>query len=361
MKASNAEAPEILLITPHIEQTVVELRQLLGDQHSVDVDCSNPIKVQGENRGLVHRLRYYWLDPFSTMIRLTPRVWRYRLVITYYHRNGYWLGVLGRLFRRHSRSRWAWIGFAPNPPRPGLLGWIKECITYNALLGHDLIVCNSMPVIEMIRQRYPKVSDRVAYARWGGSGGGTSAESVDKGYIFCGGRTNRDFATVLEAVSALGCPTIFVAGKDAAFPASVPEHVSIYRNISSDSFQRLIQEARIVVLALKRPDISSGQVVLSRAMQSGKPVVVTAIAGIDDYVTSGKDAILVAPGNVDDLKAKLTFLLENPRQRNEMGTAARLTFEKSFNSKVFAGQLFDILTAACYGIWSTRRSDQMPR
>jgi glycosyltransferase involved in cell wall biosynthesis len=96
-------------------------------------------------------------------------------------------------------------------------------------------------------------------------------------------------------------------------------------------------------------------------MQSGKAVVVTAIAGIDDYVTAGKDAILVAPGNVDDLKAKLTFLLENPRKRNELGTAARLTFEKSFNSKAFAEQLFDILTAACHDIWSTGRSDQMPR
>jgi len=96
-------------------------------------------------------------------------------------------------------------------------------------------------------------------------------------------------------------------------------------------------------------------------MQSGKPVVVTAIAGIDDYVTSGKDAVLVAPGNVDDLRAKLAFLLENPRQRKEIGAAARLTFEKSFNSKVFAGQLFEILTAACHGTWSTRGSDQRPR
>jgi glycosyltransferase involved in cell wall biosynthesis len=208
----------------------------------------------------------------------------------------------------------------------------------------------------MIKQRYPKVSDRVAYARWGGSGL-AFAESVDRGYIFCGGRTNRDFATVLEAVSELGCPTIFVAGKDADFPAHVPEHVSIYRDISSESFERLIQEARIVVMALKRPDISSGQVVLNSAMQSAKPVVVTAIAGIDDYVTSGKDAILVAPGDVNDLKAKLALLLENPEQRKELGTAARLTFENSFNSKAFAGQLFDILTAACHGIWSTRSAD----
>ena len=357
MKPSDATPPEILLITPAIERTVVELKQLLADQHVVDIHCSNPIKVQGDKRGLVNRLRYYWLDPLSTMMRLTPRVWRYRLVITYYHRNGYWLGILGRLFRRSIRSRWAWIGFAPNPVRPGVLGWIKERITYSALLGHDVIVCNSMPVIDMIRRRYPKVSDRVAYARWGGGGGGTLAEYVDGEYVFCGGRTNRDFATVLEAVSELRCPTIFVAGKDAGFPAHVPEHVSIYRDISSESFQRLVQEARIVVVALKRPDISSGQVVLSRAMQSGKPVIVSAIAGIDDYVTPGQDAMVFAPGDVKDLTAKLAFLLESPERRKEMGAAARLTFERSFNSKAFAEQLFGILTAACHGIWSTGSAD----
>ena len=294
------------------------------------------------------------------MIRLAARVWRYQLVVTYYHRNGYWLGILGRLFRRR-RSRWVWIGFAPNPPKRGLRGWIKEYITYNALLGVDLIVCNSMPVIDMIKQRYPKVSDHVAYARWGGSCP-TLGESVDRGYIFCGGRTNRDFATVLEAVSELACPTIFVAGKDADFPAHVPKHVSIYRDVSYESFERLVQEARIVVMALKRPDISSGQVVLNSAMLSGKPVVVTAIAGMDDYVTSGRDAILVAPGDVNDLKVKLALLLENPERRKELGTAARLTCENSFNSKAFAGQLFNILTTACHGIWATpsaNRSDKI--
>lgn len=340
-----AGAPEILLITPHLEPTVVELRDLLGGEHRVDIHCSNPVKVQGDRRGMIHRFRYYWLDPLLTMICLTPRVWRYKVVITYYHRNGYWLGMLGRVLNRRARTRWVWIGFAPNPPRRGLVGWIKEFITNNALAGHDLVVCNALPVIELIKKRYPKTTGRLAYARWGGGDGQAFDRCVDRGYVFCGGRTNRDFNTVLAAVSELGCPTVIVAGRDAHLPSIVPEHVSIYRDISSEDFQRLVQEAGIVVVALKRPDISSGQVVLSRAMRSGRAIVVTATAGIEDYVTDGKDAMLVAPGDEEDLRAKLASLLDNPGRREEMGLAARLRYERSFNSRAFAQELFEALTA----------------
>jgi glycosyltransferase involved in cell wall biosynthesis len=106
-----------------------------------------------------------------------------------------------------------------------------------------------------------------------------------------------------------------------------------------------VKESRIVVLSLKRPDVSSGHVVLGRAMRFGKPLVVTATAGLEDYVTDGKDAVLVAPGDAEDLKAKLTALLEDAERRKELGQAARVTYERTFNSRVFAHDLFDAMTA----------------
>jgi glycosyltransferase involved in cell wall biosynthesis len=74
--------------------------------------------------------------------------------------------------------------------------------------------------------------------------------------------------------------------------------------------------------------------------------VVTATAGIDEYLTDGQDAVLVAPGDVDDLTAKLTWLLDSPERRKEIGLAARRTYETTFNSRVFAREVFEKLTAA---------------
>jgi glycosyltransferase involved in cell wall biosynthesis len=345
MNSSDTKAAAVLLVTPHLDPTLMQLRQLLADELPVAIYCSDTVEVQGQ-RNLVDVLRFYWLDPLVTMVRLLPRVWRYRLVVNYYHRNGYWLGLLGRLVRGRVGTKFVWIGFAPNPRRSGLRGWIRESVTYNALLGHDLIVCNTLPVIDAIKERYPKVTGRLAYARWGGTGDADVETATDGGYIFSGGRTNRDFATVFEAMSQLDSPAVIVADKTVDFPTDVPEHIRIYRDISLEDFQRLLQGARIVVVALKRGDISSGQVVLNRAMRSGKPVVVTATAGMDDYVTDGKDAVLVEPGNVDDLRTKLAWLLDNSERRRKIALEARRTYEMSFNSRIFARDLFDTLITA---------------
>jgi glycosyltransferase involved in cell wall biosynthesis len=275
---------------------------------------------------------------------LAPVVWRYRLVITYYHRNGYWLGFLRRFFGGRKQATWVWIGFAPNPARRGLRGGVKELITHGALVGHDLVVCNALPVVDMIKKRYPKAADRVAYARWGGGGSPRPMDPCpDKGYIFCGGRTNRDFDTVLKAVSGLRCPTVIVAAAAERFSVEVPENVSVHRDIPSEDFNRLMQEAGIVVVALKRHDVSSGQVLLNQAMQHGKAVVVTAVAGMEAYVTDGEDALLVAPGDAQDMKSKLRLLVDSAERRQNMGRAARMTFERSFNSQTFARALFEAI------------------
>jgi glycosyltransferase involved in cell wall biosynthesis len=59
------------------------------------------------------------------------------------------------------------------------------------------------------------------------------------------------------------------------------------------------------VIALSRPEISSGQVVLSEAMRRDKAVVVTTVAGINDYVSDGQDALLVKPKDPVDLCNRL--------------------------------------------------------
>jgi len=79
------------------------------------------------------------------MLRMALRVWRYHMVIACYHRNGYWLGMLRGLVGRSARSKWAWVGFAPNPPISGLRDWVKEFLARNALTGFDVILCDARP------------------------------------------------------------------------------------------------------------------------------------------------------------------------------------------------------------------------
>lgn len=157
--------------------------------------------------------------------------------------------------------------------------------------------------------------------------------------MFCGGRTNRDFDTVLAAVTSLRARTILVTGEHTRFRQAVPDFVTIHRNIPARQFQSLIEQARVVVIALERPDISSGQVVLMQAMRCGKPVVISATAGIEDYVTDGVDAFLFEPGSAPDLAARLKVLLESGALRRQAGEAAGATYDRTFNSSAYGRDL----------------------
>ena len=321
-----------------------ELAQRLGGHGRVSLFCSGAASVWEERRGAIAKAGYFLIDPLVTMLRLIRRVWGYRLVICYYHRNGYWLGILNRLFGRRHGLRLVWVGFAPNPQIPGLRGRVKEFITRQALLGCDLVICNTRPLMEAVAARYTGIRGRLAFVRWGGGTGKPPPENLrDHGYVFCGGRTNRDFDTVLEAVANLGVRTTLVVGEDTQFRREVPDFVTIHRDIPARQFQSLIEKAGIVVIALERPDISSGQVVLMQAMRCAKPIVISATAGIEDYVADGEDVLLFEPRSAADLAARLKVLLEDARLRRAMGTAAGTTYDEKFNSSAFARDLSAVL------------------
>jgi glycosyltransferase involved in cell wall biosynthesis len=164
-------------------------------------------------------------------------------------------------------------------------------------------------------------------------------DKVDDGYIFCGGRTNRDFETVLAAVRELNVPTKLAVGADVSLKGEIPKHVEIYREVSLKQFEELIGKARIIVITLSRPEIASGQIVLQQAMLCRKAVIITNTAGIDDYVSDGRNAILVKPHDPSDLSEKLKLLLADSNLRLELGKAAYVTAKEINNGNIFAEEL----------------------
>jgi len=66
------------------------------------------------------------------------------------------------------------------------------------------------------------------------------------------------------------------------------------------------------------------------AMRAGLPVVASAVGGVDESVRDGETGYLLARGDVESLRDRITRLLSSPALRLSLGAAGRLRYEQEF-------------------------------
>ncbi len=105
---------------------------------------------------------------------------------------------------------------------------------------------------------------------------------------------------------------------------------------SRDDVPRLLSAADVFVF----PSLGEGQgLALVEAMAAGKPCVASNIPAIAEMVTDGQTGLLVPPGDVDALTARLAALCRDPLWRARIGAAARAHVAARYDVGVVAHQL----------------------
>lgn len=70
--------------------------------------------------------------------------------------------------------------------------------------------------------------------------------------------------------------------------------------------------------------------VLIEAMACARPVIASNLPGVRSVVRDGEDGLLIEPGNIADLAAKIQQLLDDPQRRQEMGRRGRAKVERQY-------------------------------
>lgn len=155
--------------------------------------------------------------------------------------------------------------------------------------------------------------------------------TCDDGYIFCGGNTRRDFATLIAAARELPYPVKIVTMQNAVISGhgsylderELPPHIKVVRHDGSDSFVDYIAAARLVVLPIKKENISaSGIGVYLAAMALGKCVVISAGPAVNGIVPEG-GAIIVPPEDPAALRAAIERAFTDAAYRNAVATVGQ--------------------------------------
>ena len=186
-----------------------------------------------------------------------------------------------------------------------------------------------------------------------------SAEPTVGHEVVSVGREMRDYPTLFAALAETGVPVTVVASSpwskraDETANRTIPENVTIRRNLTNLALRELYRTAAVVVLPLVNVDFPAGITALLEAQACGRPVVVSASAGIVDAFEPGT-AVLVPCDDPDALRSAVLQLIERPDE-------AALLAERARAAVLARPHPFQMAFAHCRGLRAGKRRRRRSR
>jgi O-antigen biosynthesis protein len=103
----------------------------------------------------------------------------------------------------------------------------------------------------------------------------------------------------------------------------------------------LLEGADVVVFPSR--DEAMPTVTMLEAMSLGKAIVSTTVGGATEFISDGKNGLLVEPEAPQALARAIEQLIKEPALARELGSNARATYERSFTMERFSGEFRDLI------------------
>jgi len=168
-------------------------------------------------------------------------------------------------------------------------------------------------------------------------------EYSHENYILSIGYKNRDWETLIAAFSRIKTDTVLKIVGPKKLKIRLEPNICVKPYVPIKLLKELIAKAKFIVIPLVNLPYAHGQMTLLQSMAMGKAVIVTNTASSVDYVKDGEDAILVKRNDVQDMKNKIEFLLNNPDLAIRIGENARKSIQNKFTEKHMAEGIYEAI------------------
>jgi glycosyltransferase involved in cell wall biosynthesis len=141
---------------------------------------------------------------------------------------------------------------------------------------------------------------------------------------------------LLEAAASLPGVSFVVAGDGPEGPALAQraKELGVHERVRFLGYRRDIAELLAGCDVFALPSLNEGlPLAVLEAMASHRPVVASAIPGINEVVVEGQTGLLVAPGDSAALAEAIGSVLADPQLGQRLGAAGRLRVESTFSAE----------------------------
>ena len=237
----------------------------------------------------------------------------------------------------------AWI-HRPEELRPGYRALVRR-----SLPRLDGIWTNVGPMVPLLQRQWGLSADRVHLLPLGIDSEFYPQQPWPEqtGLVVSAGEDRmRDHELLVEAVRRVRetVPSVHLE-LASSLPVPVePALLTVHRRRMNGEMRDLYRRSTVVAVALHQTPLGSGLTVVLEAMASGRPIVVTANPGIDEYVEHGVTGTLVPPGDPAAFARALRDLLSDSDRAREMGRNARMDVERRWTTGHMAAGLAALIT-----------------
>lgn len=228
--------------------------------------------------------------------------------------------------------------------RGGVLGSIYRKFISNVINSDyiDKIVVFARKEVDYYTDKFCLPEGKIQYLPLGISKEKHLAETnitLPEKFVLSVGRSNRDYDFLLSCADEIKLPIVVLTD---SYKGKTAKNVIFYNNIRGDEYKKILNKCYAVLIPLKDPNISSGQLVMLQAMQNNKPIVITEADSIVDYVENNVTAIISKKNKIDFITA-VNELIENKELYNFIARNASEKFINNFSEYALGRNIANLI------------------
>ena len=213
-----------------------------------------------------------------------------------------------------------------------------------ALKKVDAIILNASAEASYFSDILALPLDRFRFVPWPSAISEPQIITDDNGYFLAVGRSLRDWPTFFKAVENTPYKYVVIAGNVDAKSFPVMKNVTVLTDVKREEYLNILSRAKGVILPLKPTIRSTGQASFLEAMAYGKPVIVSDVVGVRDYLQHEKNALLCPSENYLRLRELIVRLAEDTALHKRLAQAGFNDINERFNIRRYAEKMVETIT-----------------
>lgn len=293
--------------------------------------------------GSLTRLSYWWISFVKSIViffqykNCKTKIFVNPIVAIFY-------SSISRLLFRTEKINVA--GFLFEEKSNKLYLYLRKCFVNYSYKKIDKIFVFSQNEVITYKEIFPELANKFIFVKYGRDYQYSQQKLYfsENSYISSGGRSNRDFNTLCEAMSLVESQHPDLRCTIATRPevinsSKVPKNTFVNYNIRLNQFGSFIESSLFFILPIIDTKLSAGHMALLEAMSLKKIIITADIPSIRDYV-SEQNVLFYQPQNAKSLSETISFVYTNQKQELvDISNNAQKLYYKDYTFNAFLKRL----------------------